>query len=69
MLSKKHIILVGDSHTLDQFVGPLAHAGISTMHVERVDHVIDAARKEKPNAIVFVLPRYWDDITVFVDEI
>ena len=65
----KKIILVGDSHTLDQFLGPLAHAGVAVTHVERVSKVLELAEQNRPDAIVFVLPRYWNDITLFVDAL
>lgn len=66
---RRHIVLVGDQHTLDPFLGPLAHAGVLITQVERVQKVLETVERVKPNAIVFVLPRYWDDITLFVDEL
>lgn len=65
----KHIVLVGDSHTLDPFLGSLANAEVVVTQVERVNKVMETVERVKPDAIVFVLPRYWDDITRFVDTL
>lgn len=66
---RKHIVLVGDRHTLDPFLGPLAHAGTLVTQVERVNKVLETVEEVRPDAIVFILPRYWDDITLFVDQL
>mgnify|MGYP001560055870 CR=1 FL=1 len=64
---RKHIMLVGESHTLDPFLAALAASDVIVTQVERVSKVLETAEQVKPDAIVFVLPRYWDDITRFVD--
>ncbi|TSC77485.1 MAG: hypothetical protein G01um101429_1033 [Parcubacteria group bacterium Gr01-1014_29] len=68
MSYQNHIILVGDPHVLDEFSLSLRRAGVAVTSVEKVSAVMAAAEKIKPDAIVCILPRYWDDITVFVDE-
>src|SRR3990167_9542074 len=69
MSFRKHIVLVGDTHTLDPFLGPLADAGAVVTQVKQVSKVLDTVMEVKPYAIVFLLPRYWDDITLFVDAL
>ena len=69
MSFRKHIVLVGDTHTLDPFLGPLADAGAVVTQVKQVNKVLDTVMEVKPYAIVFLLPRYWDDITLFVDAL
>ena len=66
---RKHILLVGDQHTLDPFLGPLADASAKVTRVERVSEALDTVVTVKPDVIVFILPRYWDDITAFVDKL
>ena len=69
MSNRTHIVLVGDAHTLDPFLGPLADAGVLVTQVERVNKVMETVEQTQPDAIVFILPRYWDDITLFVDAL
>ena len=66
---QKHILLVGDTHILEPFLGPLRAEGIAITVIPQVRSVLEKTKLLHPTAIVFVLPRYWDDITVFVDEI
>lgn len=66
---RSHILLVGDPHALENFSLSLTRAGVAVTSVEKVSAVMAAAEKIKPNAIVFILPRYWDDITLFVDDL
>ena len=69
MSHRTHILLVGDTHTLDPFLGPLENAGVLVTIVQQVKKVLETVVEAKPDAIVFVLPRYWDDITLFVDAL
>jgi DNA-binding response OmpR family regulator len=66
---KKSVILAGDPHQLEAFSTHLARSGIEVLSVEKVSRVMEEVIKSHPDAIVFILPRYWDDITIFVDAI
>ena len=60
---------MGDAHTLDSFLGPLADAGVLVTQVEKMGKVLEIVEDIKADAVVFILPRYWDDITLLVDEL
>jgi DNA-binding response OmpR family regulator len=68
-MNKKHIVLVGDLHTVEPFILHLTREGVDVVHIENIRHVLEKVVEVKPDAIVFILPRYWDDITIFVDNL
>ena len=69
MPSSKHILIVGGSELVGQFVSLLGRYDISAVKVGEVHHAMKALEKEQVDAIVFILPRYWDDVTRFVQEL
>ena len=52
-----------------QFIPLLGHYDMNATLVSEVDQAMAAMEKEHPAAIVFMLPRYWDDVTRFVQEL
>jgi len=69
MPSQKHIIIVGDSQLLSEFRPLFVYYGIGVTEVLKMNLTLETVKKEQPDAVVFLLPRYWDDVTRFVQEL
>jgi CheY-like chemotaxis protein len=69
MSNAKHILLVGDSNSRKPFLVLFKKAGITITEGENIPIAMEKALAIKPDGILFVTPRYWDDVTRFVDEI
>ena len=54
---------------MGQFVPLLEHYNVHATKVAEVHLALAAAEKEHPDAIVFMLPRYWNDVTQFVQDL
>lgn len=69
MARKKKILIVGDTTDVLRFKPLLEEEGINVESVDKFPKAKALALKEHMDAIVFVLPRYWEDITVFIKEL
>jgi response regulator RpfG family c-di-GMP phosphodiesterase len=65
----KHMLLVGDADSRKPFLKLFKKAGIEITEGENVKLAFKQALDIKPDGILFVTPRYGDEVTRFVDEI
>ena len=66
MARQKTVLLVGDSVMQDRFVPWFTRDGVAVTSVEKFADTLAIAKKVRPRAIVFVAPRYWEDVPSFV---
>ncbi|PJE64645.1 MAG: hypothetical protein COU90_02275 [Candidatus Ryanbacteria bacterium CG10_big_fil_rev_8_21_14_0_10_43_42] len=69
MSTAKHILLVGDANSRKPFLKLFEKAGILITEGENMKIAFEKALALKLDGILFVTPRYWDDVTRFVDDI
>ena len=65
----KKILAVGKGTDLYEFIKAFKAAGIEVVREERISTALTTAKEFKPDTILFVLPRYWTEITGFVEKI
>lgn len=70
-MKQKRILLIGDPHLLEKFISLLKKNGIAVTQAPTPKQVMELILIEEiePDAIAFILPRYWYDITLFVDDL
>lgn len=66
-MPRAKILLVGESSEISVFASLLRNEGLIVTTISQVRDALEVVKKIEPDAIVFVLPRYWDAITDFVD--
>jgi len=65
----KKILAVGKGADLSEFIVAFKKAGIEVTKEENIKTALIVAKEVKPDAILFVLPQYWTEITGFVEKI
>lgn len=69
MSYKRKVLLIGNSNQLKPFISIIRGQGIEVATIESITEALEVAKKTHPNAIVFIVPVYWEPITHFVEEI
>lgn len=64
----KKILAVGKGTDLRGFVEAFENAGIDVVAKDNFRTALSVAQEVNPDAVLFVLPRYWSKITEFVEE-
>ena len=66
---KRTILLVSSKTHAERFLPYFEDAGITINLEETLGRAFKRAQEIRPDAIIFLLPEYWSDITVFVEKI
>ena len=65
----KNILLVGETVKVKEFQQSLRRAGAAVTLVGDTTAALAAARQDRPDGIVFVVPVYWESVADFVAAI
>ncbi|PIP73039.1 MAG: hypothetical protein COW88_03495 [Candidatus Lloydbacteria bacterium CG22_combo_CG10-13_8_21_14_all_47_15] len=66
---KNTIIVVGNSGVAKEFATEFHKKGLDVIMEETPTTTLKTAKTKKPDAIIFVLPEHWHEITDFVENI
>ena len=65
----KQVLIVGASREVRPFQNLLQKEGLGVSVIENLNLAFEEAKKMHPQAILFILPVYWEPITDFVKKI
>lgn len=66
---KRSTIIVGTSGTAKEFSAEFEKQGVQSLMEETPADTFRTAQKINPDAIIFVLPEFWQEIADFVENI
>ena len=69
MAQRFQVLIVGDTADVMRFKFLLEEEGVGIWSADKFHKALEIALQDHPDAIMFVLPRYWEDVTEFIKKI